>query len=171
MYIYSACVREHARMHACVVAAAVQVVELVVVRDKATHESKGSAFVWYATRAHAERAILQFNLRHILSDPAGEQDRPLVVRKAKARAKGVHPSLSAIMVSDQTPRQGAPGGWRLGAGPRRRQALGSCGKLRESCRARATHLDGGGACRLRMRRPAHRPKRACIAPWLGCCEA
>lgn len=34
-------------------------VELVIVRDKSTHESKGSAFVWYATRAHAERAILQ----------------------------------------------------------------------------------------------------------------
>lgn len=30
------------------------VVELVVVRDKFTHESKGSAFVWYATRHDAD---------------------------------------------------------------------------------------------------------------------
>jgi RNA recognition motif-containing protein len=65
-------------------------VELVIVRDKASHESKGSAFVWYATRACADRAILQFNLRHLLPDPSGEQDRPLVVRKAKNRTKDVH---------------------------------------------------------------------------------
>ncbi|GFH21421.1 RRM domain-containing protein [Haematococcus lacustris] len=62
------------------------VVELVIVRDKASHESKGSAFVWYASRANAERAILQLNLRHVLPDPSGQQDRPLVVRKAKSRA-------------------------------------------------------------------------------------
>lgn len=70
-----------------------KVVELVIVRDKATHESKGSAFVWYSARSQAERAILQFNLRHVLPDPMGEQDRPLVVRKAKARNKvmGVAP--------------------------------------------------------------------------------
>lgn len=64
-----------------------KVVELVVVRDKSTHESKGSAFVWYATRVTAERAILQFNLRHVLPDPSGEQNRPLVVRKAKTRSR------------------------------------------------------------------------------------
>eukprot|EP00983_Pelagomonas_calceolata_P104545 1159040-Pelagomonas_calceolata.AAC.10 len=50
-----------------------KVVELVIVRDKVSHESKGSAFVWYSSRAHAERAILQFNLRHVLPDPSGEQ--------------------------------------------------------------------------------------------------
>ncbi|GAX72674.1 hypothetical protein CEUSTIGMA_g130.t1 [Chlamydomonas eustigma] len=64
-----------------------KVVELVIVKDKLTHESKGSAFLWYASRMMAERAILQFNLRHVLPDPSGEQDRPLVVRKAKARVK------------------------------------------------------------------------------------
>eukprot|EP00198_Chlamydomonas_reinhardtii_P014051 XP_001703388.1 predicted protein [Chlamydomonas reinhardtii] len=64
-----------------------KVVELVIVHDKATHESKGSAFVWYANRADAERAILQFNFRHVLPDPSGDQDRPLVVRRAKTRAK------------------------------------------------------------------------------------
>jgi hypothetical protein len=31
------------------------VVELVVVRDKFTHESKGSAFVWYTNRADADK--------------------------------------------------------------------------------------------------------------------
>lgn len=67
-----------------------KVVELVVVREKATHESKGSAFVWYSSRVMAERAILQFNLRHVLPDPSGEQDRPLVVRKAKIRARAMN---------------------------------------------------------------------------------
>eukprot|EP00775_Hariotina_reticulata_P001643 gene1644-1985_t len=33
------------------------VVELVVVRDKFTHESKGSAFVWYTTKADADKGI------------------------------------------------------------------------------------------------------------------
>ncbi|KAG2497791.1 hypothetical protein HYH03_004063 [Edaphochlamys debaryana] len=65
-----------------------KVVELVIVYDKVTHESKGSAFVWYATRTDAERAIIQFNLRHIFPDPTGAQDRPLVVRRAKARSRG-----------------------------------------------------------------------------------
>lgn len=79
-----------------------KVVELVIVRDKATQEPKGSAFVWYATRACAERAILQFNLRHCLPDPTGEQDRPLVVRKAKARTTALHPSvLGADSVAQQ----------------------------------------------------------------------
>lgn len=64
-----------------------KVVELVVVRDKVTHESKGSAFVWYANRAQAESAAQRFNLRHVLPDPSGEQDRPLVVRQANARQK------------------------------------------------------------------------------------
>lgn len=33
----------------------------------------------------AERAIAQFNVRHCLPDPTGEQDRPLVVRRANQR--------------------------------------------------------------------------------------
>ncbi|PNH12299.1 CUGBP Elav-like family member 4 [Tetrabaena socialis] len=64
-----------------------KVVELVIVHDKVTHESKGSAFVWYANRNDAESAIVQFNFRHVLPDPSGDQDRPLVVRRAKARTK------------------------------------------------------------------------------------
>jgi hypothetical protein len=31
------------------------VVELVVVQDKFTHESKGSAFVWYTNKADADQ--------------------------------------------------------------------------------------------------------------------
>lgn len=73
-----------------------KVVELVIVRDKSTHESKGSAFVWYGTRAQAERAILQFNLRHVLPDPSGEQDRPLVVRKAKSKSKNMQPTMPML---------------------------------------------------------------------------
>lgn len=62
-----------------------QVVELVVVRDKFTHESKGSAFVWYRTAADADRAALQLNVRHVLPSPSGEQERPIVVRRANTR--------------------------------------------------------------------------------------
>ncbi|GLC56141.1 hypothetical protein PLESTB_001073100 [Pleodorina starrii] len=69
-----------------------KVVELVIVYDKVTHESKGSAFVWFATREDAERAILQFNLRHVFPDPTGAQDRPLVVRRAKARRRMAAPA-------------------------------------------------------------------------------
>ena len=60
-------------------------VELVIVRDKFSHESKGSAFVWYKTRADADRAAAQLNLRHSLRDPSGDQERPLVVRRANTR--------------------------------------------------------------------------------------
>jgi len=35
------------------------VVELVVVRDKFTHESKGSAFVWYTNKADADQVWTQ----------------------------------------------------------------------------------------------------------------
>ncbi|MEW5319542.1 MAG: hypothetical protein WDW38_010687 [Sanguina aurantia] len=80
-----------------------QVKELVIIRDKATQESKGSAFVWYATRAQAERAILEFNLRHVLPDATGQHDRPLVVRRAKSRSKGlggpstsIHPAMAML---------------------------------------------------------------------------
>lgn len=70
------------------------VVELVVVRDKLTDESKGSAFVWYQTRGEAERAIAELHLRRVLQDPTGEQDRPLVVRRANPK---VPPALLAPM--------------------------------------------------------------------------
>jgi hypothetical protein len=59
--------------------------ELVVVRDKFTHESKGSAFVWYRTKADADRACAQLNLRRGLPEPGSGQERPLVVRRANTR--------------------------------------------------------------------------------------
>ncbi|GLC35971.1 hypothetical protein PLESTB_000524800 [Pleodorina starrii] len=80
-----------------------KVVELVIVHDKVTHESKGSAFVWYATRADAERAILQFNFRHVLPDPSGDQDRPLVVRRAKTRAKPLKHAAPLLGALTQMP--------------------------------------------------------------------
>ncbi|KAG1657781.1 hypothetical protein FOA52_012859 [Chlamydomonas sp. UWO 241] len=79
------------------------VVELVVVKDKVTRRSKGSAFVWYATRAAADLAILQLNLRHVLPDPSGVQDRPLVVRIAKAQARTAHAYPQAVSMLDVGP--------------------------------------------------------------------
>jgi len=61
------------------------IVELVVQRDRNTRESRGSAFIWYATRAGAEAAIAQFNLSHALPDPMHEQERAMVVRRANVR--------------------------------------------------------------------------------------
>jgi hypothetical protein len=82
----------------------VQVVELVVVRDKVTHESKGSAFVWYYNKAQADTAIAQFNMRQVLVGSAGEQERPLVVRRANTRKaalpavnSGVGPGVTSIV--------------------------------------------------------------------------
>lgn len=43
-----------------------RVLELVVVRCYATRLSKGSAFVWYTTRAMAVQAILSFHGKHVL---------------------------------------------------------------------------------------------------------
>eukprot|EP00210_Caulerpa_lentillifera_P004096 g3907.t1 len=80
------------------------VVELVVVRDKLTDESKGSAFVWYQTRAEAERAILELHLRRVLQDPTGEQDRPLVVRRANPKVPPV------ILPSTLMTQNSFPGG-------------------------------------------------------------
>ena len=77
------------------------VVELVVVRDKLTDESKGSAFVWYQTRAEAERAIAELHLRRVLQDPTGEQDRPLVVRRANPKVAPM--LLSPSMLPPQQP--------------------------------------------------------------------
>jgi len=72
-----------------------KVIELIILRDKITQESKGSAFVWYVTRSMAEQAILQLNLSQALTDGSGKQDRPLAVRKAKARIKA-HSIASVI---------------------------------------------------------------------------
>ncbi|KIZ04483.1 CUG-BP- and ETR-3-like factor 4 [Monoraphidium neglectum] len=63
-----------------------QVAELVVVRDRFTHESKGSAFVWFRSKADADSAALRLNgCRLPPNDLGGEPARPLVVRRANAR--------------------------------------------------------------------------------------
>ncbi len=86
-----------------------KIIELVIVRDKATLEHKGSAFVWFAERKASERAVLQLNLRHVLSDDSGEQDRPLVVRRAKPRAKrGIAAALQNYSPSLSSPLPGPP---------------------------------------------------------------
>lgn len=74
------------------------VVELVIVRDKITDESKGSAFVWYETKQEAEHAIAQLHLHRVLPDPTGEQDRPLVVRRATSKMP-----ISALQVASAAP--------------------------------------------------------------------
>eukprot|EP00210_Caulerpa_lentillifera_P000262 g255.t1 len=84
------------------------VVELVVVRDKLTDESKGSAFVWYQTRVEAERAIAELHLRRVLQDPTGEQDRPLVVRRANPK---VPPVILPSALLPQTSFLGGGGGY------------------------------------------------------------
>ncbi|KIY91316.1 CUG-BP- and ETR-3-like factor 3-B [Monoraphidium neglectum] len=73
------------------------VVELVVLYDKQTGSSKGSAFCWYTTRADADRAAQHFNERHLLPDPTGHQQRPLVVRPATVRRSVPRALLGAGM--------------------------------------------------------------------------
>ncbi|KAG1671186.1 hypothetical protein FOA52_010122 [Chlamydomonas sp. UWO 241] len=62
------------------------VIDLVVVRDPVTRKSKGSAFVWYGSRAESEAAVQYFNLNHVMPNPKGnrKKQRPLVVREAAA---------------------------------------------------------------------------------------
>ena len=85
----------------------------MIVRDKATRESKGSAFLWYATRAQAETAISMFNMRYVLPDPTGRQTRPLAVRQAQNKPAssmsmaGVEQLEFALMQDAQ--RQQQPG--------------------------------------------------------------
>jgi len=81
------------------------VIELVVVRDKFSHESKGSAFVWYRTRADADRACLQLNVRHVLPSPAGEGERPLVVRRANTRKPAAPMAFGAYTQQQQQQQQ------------------------------------------------------------------
>ncbi len=58
----------------------------MLLRDRLTGASKGSAFVWYTTRAAGERAILQFNMRRI-AEASGDQERPLVVSCRRRRCR------------------------------------------------------------------------------------
>jgi CUG-BP- and ETR3-like factor len=50
----------------------------------------------YQTKSMADVAVQQFNMRHVLPDVTGEQQRPMVVRKANSRkpASMVLPQLS-----------------------------------------------------------------------------
>lgn len=70
--------------------------ELVVVRDKFTHESKGSAFVWYTNRADADQvssnltavvesggpAAMWGGAQEVLEPPDGGQIKPALSEKA-----------------------------------------------------------------------------------------
>jgi CUG-BP- and ETR3-like factor len=99
------------------------VVELVVLYDKQTGASKGSAFCWYQSRPDAERAMAQFNERHLLPDPTGHQQRPLVVRPATVRR-----AVPRALLMQPPPALGGGGGaggalGALGAG-RMQQQMG-----------------------------------------------
>ncbi len=76
-----------------------------MVRDKVSHESKGSAFVWYRTRADADRACLQLNVRHVLPNSAGEPERPLVVRRANTRKPAAPLAFGAFATQQQQQQQ------------------------------------------------------------------
>lgn len=91
-------------------------VELVVVRDKVTHDSKGSAFVWYQSRADADRAALQLNVRHVLPDPWGERDWPLVVRRANTRKSVTAAAAATAQAQAQAQQQVYGGAYAVMAG-------------------------------------------------------
>lgn len=63
------------------------VADVVVLRDKQTGLGKGSAFVWFASRADADRATLELHERRALPDPSGAQPRALVVQRARGQAR------------------------------------------------------------------------------------
>ncbi|KAI8465632.1 MAG: hypothetical protein J3K34DRAFT_487277 [Monoraphidium minutum] len=115
--------------------AAGTVAELIVVRDKFSHESKGSAFVWYRTRADADRAAALLNARHALPDASGaEPARPLVVRRANTRRPAAAFSAPGGLA-------GPPGGG--GGGGRARSSSGGGGGG-AAFDLRALGLGGGG---------------------------
>lgn len=61
-----------------------QVVELIILRDKETRASKGSAFVWFATKQSADLAV--YHLHNApLGDPHNPNAQRLVVRRANGR--------------------------------------------------------------------------------------
>ncbi len=77
-----------------------QVIELHLVHDRATHQPKGSAFLWYATKAEAQAALKQLSGVHVLPDPTGETRRkPMVVRHA-TKAKQVRGRFDVLDVSN-----------------------------------------------------------------------
>ncbi|GBF95952.1 CUG-BP- and ETR-3-like factor [Raphidocelis subcapitata] len=106
------------------------VVELVVLYDKQTGASKGSAFCWYASRPDADRAAAQFNERHLLPDPTGHQQRPLVVRPATVR-RAVPRALLA------GPQQGLGLGMGMGMGMNMGMGLSGAGALGAAAAAAA----------------------------------
>ena len=75
--------------HICIAPVNCQVVDLFIVRDRATQLSKGSAFIWYSTRAEADKAMRQLHGVHVLPDATGEnKGRSMVVRRARAAGAG-----------------------------------------------------------------------------------
>ncbi|KAF8055401.1 hypothetical protein HT031_006769 [Scenedesmus sp. PABB004] len=113
-----------------------RVVELVVLRDRGSLASKGSAFVWYAAGEHADQAVREFNMRIWLpvvpGNPASERERPLVVR----RASGHRPQAWAG-------QQELPPPPRPDDGAEAWQALGAPGVTALAAAAAGLRVSGG----------------------------
>lgn len=73
------------------------IVTIMVVRDRHTLESKGSAFVWYPTRNAATIAIHTFHGRCVLPDPDLGPPRPLTVRPASVTRRGFGAAAAAAV--------------------------------------------------------------------------
>ena len=61
-----------------------QVIQILIARDKETHQPKGSAYVWYQRRREAELAIKRLNgSATAMPDPSNVQAKPLLVTVAQ----------------------------------------------------------------------------------------
>ena len=61
-----------------------QVIQILIARDKATHQPKGSAYIWFQRRREAELAIRRLNgSASAFPDPTNPQARPLLVTVAQ----------------------------------------------------------------------------------------
>eukprot|EP00955_Chlamydomonas_euryale_P073094 361616-Chlamydomonas_euryale.AAC.15 len=115
------------------------VVELAVTRDR-SGASKGSAFVWFATRAQAELCLQLCSQGLVLPDPTrppGMPARPLAVSPAAAVRRN---SLQLARVS-----QGAGGAGHCGDGGVRGAPLGSTGLLSLALSQQRARQGGGAA--------------------------
>jgi hypothetical protein len=61
-----------------------QVIQILIARDKETHQPKGSAYVWFQRRREAELAIRRLNgSATAMPDPANPHAKPLLVTVAQ----------------------------------------------------------------------------------------
>ena len=61
-----------------------QVIQILVARDKETHQPKGSAYVWFQRRRESELALKRLNgSTTAMPDPAAPQAKPLMVTLAQ----------------------------------------------------------------------------------------